>query len=262
MHICIFGLGEAGSAIGVDLVASGMDVSAYDPAGVPTPDGIVRHETPGSALEGAELVLALTVAEDAPSALEQAADQLTPAMHYADLSTASPGRKRDLAAVAEALEVTFTDGALMAPVPGKGIRTPVLASGIGAPAFARMMAPLGMRVDIAGVEAGLAATHKLLRSVTIKGLAAVLIESLEAAQKVGIGDDVWSNLVDQLSAADETFLRRIITGTRAHSVRRTAEMEAAVELLEELGLDPIMSRSTVASLRRVSETGEVPDLPL
>lgn len=261
MRFCLFGLGEAGSAIAADLAITGVAVSGYDPAAVTTPPGVVRHDTPQGAAANAQLVLAVTAGADARTALDQAFDTLPPSLHYADLSTGSPALKRELAARTAEAGIAFTDVALMATVPGKGVHTPALASGLQADQFAEIMAPLGMPIEIVGPEAGTAAMHKLLRSVTIKGLAAVLIESIEAANRAGISNAVWHNLVDQLTAADEGFVRRIISGTGKHAERRTAEMEAAVELLEDLAVEPTMTRATVESLRRVTDTGRTPQLP-
>ena len=72
----------------------------------------------------------------------------------------------------------------------------------------------------------------------IKGLAALLIEAMHAADAAGFADETWQNLVDQFTAADGTFLRRMVEGTAPHAVRRLHEMEAAAELLTDLGVDP------------------------
>ena len=72
----------------------------------------------------------------------------------------------------------FVDVALMTPVPGRGLRTPSFASGPGAERYAAAMRPLGVPVEVVGERAGDASTRKLLRSVTMKGLAALVIEAL------------------------------------------------------------------------------------
>ncbi len=45
-RVTVFGLGEAGSLIATDLVAAGITVHGFDPAGVVTPDGVTRTESP------------------------------------------------------------------------------------------------------------------------------------------------------------------------------------------------------------------------
>ncbi len=75
--------------------------------------------------------------------------------------------------------------ALLGPVPARGLRTPALASGDGAHAFADALGPLGMPVEVVSPTAGDAATLKLLRSVFMKGLAAAAIESTAGAEAAG-----------------------------------------------------------------------------
>lgn len=274
LRVCVFGLGEAGGLIAGDLAAAGpggrsaveaveaVDVHAYDPAGVPTPAGVVRHGDARTAVERADVVLAITAAADAPGALAQALDAIPPGAVYADLATGSAGLKRRLAATAAGAGLRFADVALMAPVPGTGLRTPALASGPGATAFAAALGPPGMPVEHAGDVPGVAATRKLLRSVVMKGLAALVVEALEAAEAAGVRDETWGNVVAQLTAADEALVRRLVTGTGRHAVRRLHEMEATATLLAELGVEPTMTRATAAQLARVAGDPEsVPSLP-
>jgi 3-hydroxyisobutyrate dehydrogenase-like beta-hydroxyacid dehydrogenase len=262
MRLALFGLGEAGARYAADLAAAGVEVHAYDPAGVPTPAGVCRHDDPRPAVVDVDVVLGLTAAADAPEALAQALDDIPNAAVYADLSTASRGLKQRLAATAAGRRLAFADIALMAVVAGKGLRTPVLASGTGAEAFAALFEPLGTPVELVGDEAGMAATRKLLRSVMIKGMTAVLIEAMRASAAAGLAVETWANLVEQFTAADEAFLQRLVEGTGAHAARRLHEMEAAADLLDELGIEPLLTSATVESLRRI-ESGEMdlPDLP-
>jgi 3-hydroxyisobutyrate dehydrogenase-like beta-hydroxyacid dehydrogenase len=257
MRIAVFGLGEAGSAIAADLAAAGRQVHAYEPRDVPTPASVKRTATPQEAVTGAEVVCALTAGADADGALRQALSSIETGVVYADFATAAPGLKRDLGDTAAAAGLAFADVALMAPVPGNGLATPVLVSGPGAVRFADAFAPLGMPVEVCGAEPGAAATRKLLRSVVMKGLAAVLIESMQAAGAAGLARETWANLVEQFTVADERFLRRIVEGTYQHAHRRIDEMEATADLLNELGVAPLMTPATVESLRAV-DRGAVP----
>jgi len=62
-------------------------------------------------------------------------------------------------------------------------------------------------------------------------------------------------LASEISNSDESSLHRLITGTSLHAKRRLHEMEASEALLRELDVDPIMTRSTVANLRKVLDEG-------
>lgn len=260
MKICVFGLGEAGSQIAADIASTGREVSGFDPAPVPTPQGIERHDEPGTAARGADLVLAVTAACDSETALVQALDEISDGCPYADLATAAPKLKRGLGDQAAESGIVFADVALMATVPGKGIRTPALVSGPGSVRVATELGALGMPIEIVDGPSGAAASHKLLRSIVMKGLAANLIESMRAAEALGISAAVWQNLVDQMRHVDEEMMVRLIEGTGVHHQRRVDEIEAARQLLIEVGVDPITTSGTLESLRAIP--GErLPNVP-
>lgn len=250
--IAVLGLGEAGAMLAADLARAGVAVAGYDPAAVGTPAGVARHDDPRSAVAAADLVVAITPSSAAAAALESVVEALRAGTAYADLSTASPGLKQQLAATAAGAGVEFVDVALMAPVPGHGLRVPALAAGPAAEAFAATMRPLGMPVEVVGPEPGQAARRKLLRSVVMKGLAQLVLEALSAAAAAGLVEDAWDDLVAQLAAVDEALVRRLVTGTPQHARRRLDEMEATIELLGELGVDATMSRATTARLRQIA----------
>ena len=92
------------------------------------------------AVRGADLVLSLTTAAAARAAATAAAPALRPGAVYADLNTGSAQLKRDVAATVEDAGALFADVAVMAPVPGRGLRTPLLASGSGAERLAELLA--------------------------------------------------------------------------------------------------------------------------
>lgn len=262
-RISVFGLGEAGSRIAADLSAAGITVNGYDPAPAPTPPGVLRFGDPRAAVSGADLVIALTAAAEARTALTQALGQIPADAIYADFSTSTAAAKQELAKLAAGRGLSFVDIALMSTVPGKGLRTPALAAGTGAAEFVRVFNALGMPVALVSDNPGDAATRKLLRSVAIKGLASVVIEAMRAAERAGCADWLWANLAEEITRADAAFLSRLVRGTGIHAVRRLHEMEASRDLLVALGVDPVLTRATVENLRRVPGEGlpEIPPLP-
>lgn len=250
MRVAVLGLGEAGLALAADLARAGDEVCGYDPAPVPRISGVDVCESPAVAVARCDLVLAVTHASQAAGLLGSVVEKLDKGLIYADLSTASPGLKETLAKRLANRDALFVDVALMAPVPGRGLATPALASGNGAPQYATLINARGGRVEVVDAQAGTAAARKLLRSVVMKGLAALLIESTEAAERYGEGDWFWNHLVEQFGAMDEALLRRLRLATSTHAGRRVEEMEAARELLIELGVPATMTEATIAQLRR------------
>jgi 3-hydroxyisobutyrate dehydrogenase-like beta-hydroxyacid dehydrogenase len=251
--ICVFGLGEAGSLFAADLAAAGVEVHGFDPKDVVTPPAVIRHDNPQDAVANVDMIIALTAAADAETALQQAFENIPGTALYADFSTAAADLKHSLSERCAQRAIDFCDVALMSVVPGKGIKTPALASGSGAEAFSAVFAALGMPVQAISNQAGDAATRKLLRSVMMKGLAAVVIEAMQAAEQAGCAEWLWENMANEISNADELLLTRLVKGTRTHALRRLHEMQASVELLESLQVDPLMTRATAANLQMVLE---------
>ena len=162
--VAVLGLGEAGSAIAADLVAAGAVVRGFDPRVRPGP-GVTACAGDADACRGAAVVVSLTCAHEAEEALVAALSGIGPGAIYADLNTASAPAKVHLAGLAEAAGAAFADVALMSPVPGNGLRTPMLASGPAAGEFARVFGGLGAAVEVLPGPPGAAAARKLVRSV-------------------------------------------------------------------------------------------------
>ena len=253
-RIAVLGLGEAGSRFAAGL-AKGTEVRGYDPAGVPDPPGVTRCADPIGAVAGADVVIAVTHAAQASGAASSAVGQMRAGTFYADFATGDAGLKRELAARAHSHGLRFVDGAIMNPVPLRGVATPVDLSGDDADHLAGLLAPLGMTLHVVGAEPGIAATRKLLRSVVVKGISALVIESLRAAQQAGMADWFRDYLIDVLTGIDKEFVIRLVNGTRQHSERRIHEMEAAAELLRQLGEPPLTTDATRQVLASVPERG-------
>jgi 3-hydroxyisobutyrate dehydrogenase-like beta-hydroxyacid dehydrogenase len=253
--IAVLGLGEAGSEIARDLVAAGADVRGYDPKGHLV-EGVQVRDSEADAVADAGLVLSVNSSHDAMPALRNAMRSLRPGTLWADLNTASPGVKAALADAAPA-GVTVVDVALMSPVPGKGLRTPMLVSGEGAARYAELMAGLGIEVDVLPGPAGAAISRKLLRSVFYKGLAAAVVEALAGGDAAGCGDWLRVNISAELAGFDARTIDRLVEGTHTHAVRRADEMSAATEQLRELGVEPRVAAAARDLLRELAAGREV-----
>jgi 3-hydroxyisobutyrate dehydrogenase-like beta-hydroxyacid dehydrogenase len=190
------------------------------------------------ACEGADLVLSFTTGHESEAAFSAALPGLRPGVLYADLNTSSAGRKLRIAGQAAAQGVAFADVAMMSPVPGRGMRTPMLVSGEAAGEVVAVLNALGRSAELLPGPAGVAATRKLVRSVFYKGLAAAGLEALRAARAAGCEDWLRGNITTELVTADASTLDRLEQGSVVHAVRRTEEMAAAAELLTELGVPP------------------------
>jgi 3-hydroxyisobutyrate dehydrogenase-like beta-hydroxyacid dehydrogenase len=248
--VAVLGLGEAGSRIAADLCAAGAVVRGFDPR-LPAGPGITECGSDAEASRGAAVVLALTSAHEAKDTLIWALPGVGAGAMYADLNTGSAGLKADLAGLAAAAGVSFADVALMSPVPGNGLRTPMLVSGPAAEAYARVLGGLGASVEVLDGPAGAASARKLVRSVFYKGLAAAVTESLRAARAAGCEDWIRDNIRHELEGFTGATLDRLEEGSVRHARRRVEEMAACAEMLHELGVPPRIASASQQWLRQL-----------
>ncbi|PRY10832.1 DUF1932 domain-containing protein [Kineococcus rhizosphaerae] len=238
MTVAVLGLGEAGSLYAQGFLAAGRPVVGFDPAGVPTPDGATRAADVAAAVADATLVLGLTGAAHGEDVFRTALPHLRPDAVYVEMNSAAPAFKRRLAAQAGA--TPFADVAVVGSVPEGGARTALVVSGTGARATAEQFRALGAEVEVLDAEAGAAAQRKLLRSVFMKGLGALVVEALAAGEAAGDLDWVREQVAAQL-AGGAAWMDRLATGTVKHAVRRSHESQAAAQMLRDLGVSPTMT---------------------
>lgn len=248
--IAILGLGEAGRLYAAGLAGAGARVVGYDPHHRPSIAGTTRAHALGEAVGAADAVLSLVHGEIAVDVAADALPLLPAGAVYADLNAAAPAAKAEMAARARGRGIHMADVAVLAPVPRSGHRTPLLASGDGAAPLAELLRPFGVPIEVLDGEAGDAARRKLLRSVFMKGLAGVVIETLDAAHAVGAEDWMRGQIAAELGADGDARVARLVDGTRAHAARRAHEMRDALAELEALGVPSDMTRATLARLTR------------
>ncbi|MBC7278075.1 NAD(P)-dependent oxidoreductase [Nocardioides sp.] len=249
--IAVLGLGEAGSLFVADLLTAGAMVRAYDPA-IGAPPGAVPCASEAMAVDGADLVISVNSAADSVDAARSSLAGLSTATVWADVNTSSPARKREVAAALQG-RCLFADVALMSTVPGLGIRVPMVASGPGATDAALLLGAVGATVDVIEGIVGDAATRKLLRSVFYKGLAAAVLESLAAAHAAGLEEETRAEIMRELERASATTLDRLVVGSHRHAVRRSHEMAAATEMLDDLGVPSRVARASRYWLEDIAE---------
>jgi 3-hydroxyisobutyrate dehydrogenase-like beta-hydroxyacid dehydrogenase len=250
-RVAVLGLGEAGSRIAADLVAAGVEVRGFDPDPARHVPAISRAPDPASAAAGCGVVLSVNTARAALDAAVAALPGMSASGIYADLNTAAPELKRELAELVAEAGFGFVDVALLGPIPTKGLFAPMLASGAAARAFADVFAPLGVPVTVVSHEPGDAAALKLVRSVFMKGVAASVVESMQAAEAMGRAEWLEREIEAMIG---RPYLERALEGSRTHATRRVDEMEAARDLLLELGVEPLIASASAAQLAELAAT--------
>jgi regulator of RNase E activity RraA/3-hydroxyisobutyrate dehydrogenase-like beta-hydroxyacid dehydrogenase len=256
MHVAIIGLGEAGSLYGEAAAEMGWRVTGFDPMDVPTPEGVERAASVAEAVDGADVVLGLTGAKASVAVAAEAATAVKRGVCYADLNASSGALKQEISAVLDGSSALLADVSVVGSVPEYGAKTPLIASGPGSDAATQLFVALGAPVENIGGAAGEASTRKLVRSGFMKGLAALIIETVETGKAAGLDDWTRAQVAGQLVGGEKT-LDRLYDSTYKHAARRAREMEAASDLIAELGLVPLMAPATAALHQQLGEVQTV-----
>jgi 3-hydroxyisobutyrate dehydrogenase-like beta-hydroxyacid dehydrogenase len=131
-----------------------------------------------------------------------------------------------------------------------------VASGLHAEQFRAALEPYGMNIQVVGEKPGAASAMKLLRSVCMKELAVLLVESLEAAQRCGIPDVLAADIARFANGRPfEQVIKRFVCGTAIHSERRIHEVSESFALLKSLGASTRMTRAMRETLQQITAMG-------
>lgn len=255
------GFGQVAGCLAAALAQHGVQIAAYDvlldqPQGI---DELRRRASPARVqfvplahmLAQVGTVLSTVTTDVALAAAKACAPHLHRGHVFVDLNATSPAIKR---AVADALMPTgadFVEGAILGAIGVTGAQTRILVCGQKAAWAADELSGLGLNVGFYGAEIGRASTFKLLRSVFSKGMEALLLESLLAARRAGVEQDIWREIVTTLDERpfDEVGGNWMRTHGSAHA-RRYHEMVQVEELLRELDVEPLLTGATARFFER------------
>jgi 3-hydroxyisobutyrate dehydrogenase-like beta-hydroxyacid dehydrogenase len=258
-RIALVGFGEAGSILGADWAAAGREVVTYDilldaPAGraavleraararVATADSL------GAAAREADLVVSAVTASSSAEVAAGAAKVLRAGQVFLDINSCSPDTKRANAVAVESSGADYVEAAVMAPVPPQRLKVPMLLGGRRAREWLPALQGLGLNVSFIATEIGVASAVKMCRSVVIKGLEALALESLLAARRFGAEKEVLASLQGTFPQMgwQEKLPDYLISRVAEHGRRRAAEMREVAHTLESVGVEPTMARATAA----------------
>ena len=255
MKIGLIGVGEVGSAYARALAGENLALCDREASGRPADTaaalGHTLHPVPGPWLTSCQIVIAAVAGGDSPSAALSALPHLAEGTVYLDVGTASPDDLRASAAAFAAAGRDFVDGAIMGAIAISGPACPVMLAGARAenlvPVFAQLGAPVTVLPESA---AGDASSLKLLRSVIIKGLECVAIESLTAAEHLGVRGRLMEVIGDVDAAGFGPFVEALVRTHVDHAARRGHEMEDAAAQLHALGFDGQVTAATPGRYRQ------------
>jgi 3-hydroxyisobutyrate dehydrogenase-like beta-hydroxyacid dehydrogenase len=245
MKIGFLGYGEAARAFHEGLARDGLTFLAYDIRLADADDTMRRAMLERGAivcpsvagLADADWVFSAVTADQSLLAIVPLLPHLRQGQVVIDINSVSPERKRETSARVEQAGATYLDMAVMAAVHPRKHRTPVLLAGPDAGRLLSHLADLGFAASVAGDRPGAATAIKMVRSLFVKGLEAITVETLLAAEASGCFDEMLASISASFPGLDwPGFAEYQFERTMTHGRRRAAEMRESAATLDSLGL--------------------------
>ncbi len=254
-RIGLVGYGEVGRILAEDLRGRCAGVAAYDIKLGTAADaslrahaaehGVTLADSHTALAAGCDLIVSAVTASQAVPVARACAAAIRGDAFFLDFNSASPGAKSEAARLVGDAGGRYVEGAVMTSVPPHRIRVPLLLGGPHATALEPWLVGLGFAPKVASDRIGVASATKMCRSVMIKGLEAMVIESLTTARHHGVEDAVIASLVETFPGIDwekqaAYFFQRVIE----HGRRRSEEMFEVAKTVAEAGLGPHSAEGT------------------
>jgi 3-hydroxyisobutyrate dehydrogenase-like beta-hydroxyacid dehydrogenase len=254
-RIGLVGYGEVGRILAEDLRRQGVAVMAYDlKLGTAADTPLRQHASPHNVsltrshaelASQADFIVSAVTASQTVAVAESCAPAVKREAFFLDFNSASPGAKIRAAGLVDAGGARYVEGAVMTPIAPYRIRVPLLLGGTSAAALQPLLVTLGFDAKVVSEKLGVASATKMCRSVMVKGLEAMVIESFTAARAYGVEDQVLASLAETFPGIDwekqgAYMFQRVIQ----HGRRRAEEMREAAATVREAGLEPWSASGT------------------
>ncbi|MCJ0762780.1 NAD(P)-dependent oxidoreductase [Variovorax terrae] len=216
--------------------------------------GVAAQASMQALCEASDLIISAVTASNTLAVAQEAARHIRPGALFLDLNSASPGTKQQCAALIDARGAHYVEAGVMTSVPPYGIRVPMLLGGARAAGLAAVLAGWGMDARAVSEQLGVASAIKMCRSVMIKGLEALVIESYATARAYGVEDHVLPTLAETFPSIDwekqgAYFFSRVVQ----HGQRRAEEMRESANTVREAGFEPFMAAAIAGKQQWVAD---------
>jgi 3-hydroxyisobutyrate dehydrogenase-like beta-hydroxyacid dehydrogenase len=254
-NIGLVGYGEVGRILAEDLRKQDVKVTAYDlklgnsqAAGLrdhAVAHGVGLAASHADLAEKADFIVSAVTASQAVPVAQACAPAIKPSAFFLDFNSSSPGAKARAAALIDGNRGRYVEGAVMTSIPPYRIKVPLLLGGAGAGELAPLLGELGFDAKVASEKLGVASAVKMCRSVMIKGMEAMVIESFTTARAYGVEDALLASLTETFPSINwekqgAYFFQRVIE----HGRRRSEEVREVAETVREAGLTPWSAQGT------------------
>jgi 3-hydroxyisobutyrate dehydrogenase-like beta-hydroxyacid dehydrogenase len=192
--------------------------------------------------QSSDIIFSAVTAANTLAVATQIAQHLQFGQLFLDLNSASPATKQEAAKLICASNADYVEAGVMTSVPPYRKKVPMLLGGVKAASLTVFLNQLGMDTKAISTEIGVASAIKMCRSIMIKGLEALVIESYTTARSYGVEDYVLPTLAETFPSIDWSkqgayFYSRVAQ----HGKRRAEEMRESANTVQDTGFAPTMA---------------------
>jgi len=194
-------------------------------------------------IQGADVIFATVTPAAALVVAKAASGLLQRGQIYADLNSCTPNLKKQSQAVITASGADYVDVGVVGGISIQGHKIPCLLCGDKAAQLKELMIPYGMNMQVIEGAVGTAALIKMLRSVVLKGIEALMLEMFMAAQEYGLEDSMMESIATTFNRGDfEKYSDMLMTTHGLHAARRCDETEMILGTIKEVGVNPFVTQ--------------------
>ena len=207
--------------------------------------GVKLAESHRALADDCDLIVSAVTANQAVAVAQACAPAVKFGAWFLDLNSASPNAKKRAAGFIDDAGGVYVEGAVMTSIAPYRIGVPLLLGGTRASELRPKLTMLGFDAKAVSRKLGVASATKMCRSVMIKGLEAMVVESFTAARAYGVEDQVLASLKETFPGIDwekqgAYFFQRAIQ----HGRRRAEEMLEVAATVRDVGLEPWSAQGT------------------
>lgn len=204
--------------------------------------GVTAQASAQALCESCDLVISAVTASNTLAVAQEASLFIRPGTIFLDLNSASPGTKQQCGALIDGAGAHYVEAGVMTSIPPYGVRVPMLLGGAHAAELAALLTQWGLGATAVSDRLGVASAIKMCRSIMIKGLEALVIESYTTARAYGVEDQVLPTLQETFPSINWSeqgayFFSRVVQ----HGQRRAEEMRESANTVRETGFEPLMA---------------------
>lgn len=256
LRVGIIGFGEVGQVFAKGLLEKTKHVFIYDilleknknlitekinNIGVQAVDGIEQIG------ECCTLIISLVNSSASEVVAAEVAKGIRKGTVFLDLTTSTPLVKSKSEKIIVSNGGIYVDASIMGTVATEQQQVPLLIAGEQSVKVQALLNSLGFNCQAINHPNGGAASIKLLRSIFMKGLEALILETMITAKNYGVSDEVMQSISKTINNNDfTTFANALITTHVIHKNRRYKEVLDSCNLIKEAELSPFVTEGVIS----------------